>query len=119
MSPSKVGIISDTHGLLREEALESLKGSDLIIHAGDIGDPNILDALKSLAPLVAVKGNIDEGEPLSLLPSTAILEAGGSTIYVLHRLQDLDLDPVLLRSTSLFQDIRTSRALTPNLAYFI
>ncbi len=94
MSISKVGIISDTHGLLREEALEFLTGSDLIIHAGDVGDPNILDALKRLATVVAVRGNIDDSEPLSLLPSTAILEAGASTIYVLHRLQDLDLDPV-------------------------
>jgi putative phosphoesterase len=86
-------LISDTHGLLREEALRALAGSDLIIHAGDLGKPEILDALKSVAPVVAVKGNIDTGAWASTLPGTAVAEAGATRIYVLHDVHSLDLDP--------------------------
>lgn len=89
----RVGLISDTHGLLREEALGALRGSDLIVHAGDIGAPEILDRLRALAPLIAVKGNIDKAPPLSDLPATAVLEGGGARIYVLHDRNELDLDP--------------------------
>lgn len=81
-----VGLISDTHGLLREEALAALRGSDLIIHAGDVGKPEILDRLRTLAPVVAVKGNIDKG---SSLPATADVHAGGVRIHVLHDVHDL------------------------------
>ena len=88
-----VGLISDTHGLLRPEALRALDGSDLIIHAGDVGKPEILDALRALAPLVAVRGNVDRGEWASTLPLTAAAEAGPAAIYVLHDIQQLDLDP--------------------------
>jgi uncharacterized protein len=88
-----VGLISDTHGLLRDEAVQALKGSELIIHAGDVGRPDILDALKSVAPVVAVRGNIDRGAWASKLPLTAVAEAGPVTIYVLHDVHDLDLDP--------------------------
>lgn len=88
-----IGLISDTHGLLREEALRALRGSDLIIHAGDVGGPEIVAALKALAPLVVVRGNIDGGVWASSLPATAVAEAGSATIYVLHNLQELDLDP--------------------------
>ena len=90
-----VGLISDTHGLLRPEALRGLDGSDLIIHAGDVGKPEILDALRALAPLVAVRGNIDRGEWASALPVTAAAEAGPAAIYVLHDIQQLDLDPAV------------------------
>jgi putative phosphoesterase len=91
---SSIGLISDTHGLLRDEALKALQGSELIIHAGDVGKPEILTTLRHLAPVVAVKGNIDKGSWASELPETAIVEAGPATIYVLHNIQELDLDPV-------------------------
>ena len=93
MNPMLVGLISDTHGLLRDEALRALDGSDLIIHAGDVGKPEIIDALKAVAPVVAVRGNIDKGDWASALPLTAVAEAGPATIYVLHDVQQLDLDP--------------------------
>jgi len=88
-----VGLISDTHGLLRREALDALRDSDLIIHAGDVGAPEILDHLRAIAPLVAVKGNIDKGDWASQLPETAVADAGPARIYVLHDLKQLDLDP--------------------------
>lgn len=86
-------MISDTHGLLRPEALAALKGSDYIIHAGDIGDPQILDKLARIAPLTAVRGNVDHGEWAQKIPATNILEIGEISIYVLHNLQELDLKP--------------------------
>ena len=88
-----LGLISDTHGLLRPEALRALQGSDLVIHAGDVGRPEILDRLRSIAPVVAVKGNIDRGPWASALPATAVAEPAGVRIYVLHDIHDLDLDP--------------------------
>jgi uncharacterized protein len=89
-----IGLISDTHGLLREEALRALRGADLIIHAGDVGKPEVLDRLKDLAPVVAVRGNVDEGNWAIQLPPTQVTEAEGATLYVLHDLQQLDLDPL-------------------------
>jgi uncharacterized protein len=89
----RIGLISDTHGLLRDEALSALKGSDLIIHAGDVGKPEILDSLKALAPLVAVRGNIDYGNWAEALPPTAVAETPSAVFYVLHDLQQLDLNP--------------------------
>jgi putative phosphoesterase len=86
-------LISDTHGLLREEALQALRGSDLIIHAGDVGDPNILDVLNEIAPVVAVRGNIDTAEWAKSLPGTAVAEAGSANIYVLHDVNAIDVDP--------------------------
>jgi len=88
-----VGVISDTHGLLRPNALQALEGSDLIIHAGDVGRPEILDALRSLAPLTAVRGNVDHGEWAQSLPQTQIAQVGEVLIYVLHDRHELDLDP--------------------------
>jgi putative phosphoesterase len=85
-----IGVISDTHGLLRPEALKALAGSHLIIHAGDIGDPGILDALRTIAPVVAVRGNIDTA---SALPEFERIEQGGKSIYILHDVNQLDLDP--------------------------
>jgi hypothetical protein len=92
-----VGLISDTHGLLRDEALRALDGCDLIVHAGDVGKPEILEALKALAPLVAVRGNIDKGAWASALPVTAVAQAGPVAIYVLHDVHELDLDPAAAR----------------------
>jgi hypothetical protein len=92
--PTRIGLISDTHGLLREEALTALRGSELIVHAGDVGDPGILPRLRKLAPVVAVRGNVDtEAWARRELPETAIAEAGKIFIYVLHDVHALDLDP--------------------------
>ena len=88
-----VGVISDTHGLLRPEALAALHGSDLIIHAGDVGDPEILDHLREIAPTFAVRGNVDTSPWAQALPLTEVVEAGGVQCYVLHNLLDLCLDP--------------------------
>ncbi len=88
----RVGVIADTHGLLRPEALEALRGSDQIVHAGDIGSPEILDALESLAPVTAVRGNVDKGARARRIPRTAVLEVGDAHLYILHDLNDLDVD---------------------------
>jgi putative phosphoesterase len=88
-----VGVISDTHGLLRPEALEALKGSELILHAGDVGDPEILRRLEEVAPVVAVRGNVDRGEVGRALPDTQVVELGGLLIYLLHDAETLDLNP--------------------------
>jgi putative phosphoesterase len=88
-----IGVISDTHGLQRPGALAALQGSDYIIHAGDIGDPQILDKLAAIAPLTAVRGNIDHGAWANKIPTTNVLEVGEISIYVLHNLQELDLKP--------------------------
>ena len=88
-----IGVISDTHGLLRPEALQALRGSEAIIHAGDVGDPAILDRLAGSAPVTAVRGNVDDGAWAQALPETNVLEIGGVSIYVLHILDRLDLKP--------------------------
>jgi putative phosphoesterase len=88
-----IGLISDTHGLLRPGAVEALRGSDAIIHAGDIGDAKILAELSRLAPVTAVRGNIDRGEWASSLPDTAVLQIGDAVIFVIHNVAELDLDP--------------------------
>jgi uncharacterized protein len=88
-----IGIISDTHGLLRAEALAALQGSDYIIHAGDIGDPAILKELATMAPVTAVRGNVDRETWARKVPATNVLEVGGVSIYALHNLQELDLNP--------------------------
>lgn len=88
----RVGIISDTHGLLRPEALAALRGSDLIIHAGDVGTPQVLEGLRELAPVTAVRGNNDRGALATELPETEAVEVGGRWLYVLHDLHALDLD---------------------------
>jgi putative phosphoesterase len=88
-----VGLISDTHGLMRPAALEALRGTDLIIHAGDVGKPEVLEVLRTLAPVVAVRGNVDWGGWAAALPATAVATAGSARIYVLHDLHQLDLDP--------------------------
>jgi putative phosphoesterase len=86
-----IGVVSDTHGLLRPEALSALQGTDYIIHAGDIGHPTILDKLAKIAPVTAVRGNIDKAAWAKKIPTTNVLEVAGVSIYVLHDLTDLDL----------------------------
>src|ERR1700730_2774446 len=88
-----VGVISDTHGLLRPHAMAALQGSALIIHAGDVGRPDILDELRRIAPVVAVRGNVDREAWADRLPLSEIVEQDGARLYVLHILEDLDLDP--------------------------
>lgn len=102
----RIGIISDTHGLLRPQAVAALEGSELILHAGDVGDPTILERLQAIAPLHAVHGNTDHGELRRVLAATAVVDLGapdgrpdgkaprGLLAYVLHDLEDLDVDPV-------------------------
>jgi uncharacterized protein len=89
----RIGVISDTHGLLRPEALQGLQGADHILHAGDVGAPGILNALRRLAPVTAIRGNIDEGGPCQHLPPTELVELGGHHIYMLHDANKLDLNP--------------------------
>jgi putative phosphoesterase len=88
-----VGLISDTHGLLRPQALEALRGSDFIVHAGDIGDSNILDTLSRIAPTTAVRGNNDRGPWASRIREIDVLDAGGSRICVIHDIAGFDVDP--------------------------
>ena len=88
-----IGVISDTHGLLRPEAIEALRGSELIVHAGDIGKADVLESLRAIAPTVAVRGNVDTGAWAATLPSTEVIEVGDLHLYVLHDLSTLDLDP--------------------------
>ena len=89
----RIGVISDTHGLLRPEALMALHGAEHILHAGDIGDPSILNALRAVAPVTAIRGNIDEGGPCGHLPPTELVDLSGRSIYMLHDVKKLDLNP--------------------------
>ena len=89
----QVAVISDTHGLLRPEAVEALRGAQHIIHAGDVGSPEILKQLATIAPLTAVRGNVDKDAWAQQLPRTQVLETGGISIYVLHDLTQLDVKP--------------------------
>jgi putative phosphoesterase len=89
-----VGVISDTHGLMRPEAIRAFEGVKMIIHAGDIGTPQVLETLRAIAPVIAVRGNIDQGEWAHALPLTEVVEVGGVALYVLHDVNSLDLDPV-------------------------
>ena len=93
--PSLLGVISDTHGLLRPSAVKALEGSDLIIHAGDVGTPEILDQLGRIAPVVAVRGNVDRDAWAEQLPRRAVVGAASARILIVHNLHDLDLDPAV------------------------
>lgn len=88
-----VGIISDTHNLMRPEALKALRGADLILHAGDIGRPEVLDALRTIAPVIAVRGNNDREAWAQEIAETEIVKIGGVSLYLLHAVQELALDP--------------------------
>src|SRR5215471_11517020 len=89
----RLGVISDTHGLLRPEAIAALRGCDLIIHAGDVGNAKVIDRLSDLAPTFAIRGNVDTGAWATRLPPTDIVEVGELLFYVLHNIVELDLDP--------------------------
>jgi len=88
-----VGVISDTHGLVRPQALEALAGANIIIHAGDIGSAEVIAQLESVAPVIPIRGNNDHGEWAEKIPTIEIVEVGCQSIYVLHDVNELDLDP--------------------------
>jgi putative phosphoesterase len=88
-----IGVVSDTHGLLRPEALKHLNGVDRIVHAGDIGAPNVLEKLRTLAPVDAIRGNNDKGAWAEAIPETLFLDCRGHRIHVLHDLKQIDLSP--------------------------
>ena len=88
-----IGVISDTHGLLRSEAVEELRGVSRILHAGDVGTPEVLAALNEIAPVTAVRGNVDHGSWATRLPTSEVVEVEGVSIYVMHILTELDLKP--------------------------
>lgn len=89
-----VGLISDTHGLVRSEALDALEGVDLIVHAGDIGKPEVLKALKTVAPVAAIRGNNDTGAWAKPLPETKLLKVADKKLYIIHNIKELTCDPV-------------------------
>lgn len=88
-----IGVISDTHGLLRPEAVASLASVDYILHAGDVGDASILDRLRAIAPLTAIRGNIDSSGRCAELPSTEMVDLSGRHFYLIHAIEDLDIEP--------------------------
>jgi len=88
-----IGVISDTHGLLRPEVAEALRGVAHILHAGDVGAPEVLEELRTIAPVTAVRGNVDGDEWASALPVNEVVEIEGISIYMLHILDELDLKP--------------------------
>lgn len=92
-STIRIGVLSDTHGLLRPEVLPLLAGSEHILHLGDVGDPEILGALAKIAPVTAIRGNIDTNGPCAKLPETEVATLGGLHFYMLHDVHRLDLDP--------------------------
>jgi putative phosphoesterase len=88
-----IGVISDTHGLLRPEAVAALRGVEHILHAGDVGDVAILDALREIAPVTAIRGNVDVSGACAELPSTDVVELGDRLFYLVHSVHDLDINP--------------------------
>ena len=90
----RIGIISDTHGLLRPEALAALQGCERIIHAGDIGKPEVLEGLRALAPLDVIRGNVDSGDWAAEVPEHLDLEIGGLRVYVTHDVKTMGIDPI-------------------------
>jgi uncharacterized protein len=90
-----IGVISDTHGLLRPEALAALRGVEHILHAGDVGDIAILDALREIAPVTAIRGNVDVSGACGQLPATDLVELGDRLFYLVHSVHDLDIEPVV------------------------
>ena len=91
----RIGVISDTHGLLRPEALAALAGVEHILHAGDVGDIGILAALREVAPVTAIRGNVDQWGECAELPATDFVELGGKVFYLVHSVHDLDINPVV------------------------
>jgi putative phosphoesterase len=88
-----IGIISDTHGLVRPQAFDALEGVDMILHAGDIGNQQVLDTLKTIAPVVAVRGNNDKGDWAQALPDWEVVEVGNISIYMLHDVKEIEISP--------------------------
>jgi uncharacterized protein len=88
-----IGVISDTHGLMRPESLAALRGVEHILHAGDVGDVAILDALREIAPVTAIRGNVDTSGACAELPATDVVELGGQLFYLVHSVHDLDINP--------------------------
>lgn len=109
-----VGLISDTHGLLRPEAVDALRGSDFIIHAGDIGAPAVLDELSRVAPVTAVRGNNDKGSWASALPETNVLKVGTTVVFVIHNSAELDVNPSTAGFHWSSRDTRTARRIAWN-----
>ncbi|MEK7210935.1 MAG: metallophosphoesterase family protein [Candidatus Binatota bacterium] len=93
MKKSLIGVISDTHGLIRPESLRALRGAELIIHAGDIGKPDVIETLKSIAPVVAIRGNNDREKWARKFPETAVVKVGKIRIHVIHNVKELEIDP--------------------------
>ncbi len=93
MAEHLIGVISDTHGLLRPQALAALQGVEMIVHAGDLGGPEVLAGLEAIAPVQAVRGNVDKGGWAQSLPPNRVVEVAGRPLYVLHNLYELNLDP--------------------------
>ena len=93
MSSHLLGVVSDTHGLLRPEAVAKLQGVETILHAGDVGKPEILESLQEIAPVTAIRGNNDKGQWANSLSDRAVVNVGGVSIYMLHNLKELDLVP--------------------------
>ncbi len=89
-----IGVISDTHGLLRPEAKAALRGVEHVLHAGDVGDIAILDALREIAPVTAIRGNVDVAGACAKLPASDVVELGGRLFYLVHSVHDLDINPV-------------------------
>jgi putative phosphoesterase len=97
LKAGRIGVISDTHGLLRPEALDALKGSELIIHAGDIGKPEVLASLKSIAPVLAIRGNNDREPWAKKIPDILYLQVNGACLLIIHNVNDLEVDPAAQR----------------------
>lgn len=93
MASQRVGLVSDTHGLLRPELVRALAGCDIVVHAGDVGRPEVLDGLRQVASVVAVRGNVDRGPWVQQLRQTEVVEVGPALLYVIHDLSGMDLDP--------------------------
>jgi putative phosphoesterase len=115
-----VGVISDTHGLLRPEAVEALRGCDRILHAGDVGAPQILETLAKLAPVSAIRGNIDVAPPVSSLPEILVLELEGSKLSLIHNIAELAFDPATegLAAVVYGHSHRPSSAVKDGVLYF-
>jgi len=114
----RIGLISDTHGLLRPQAMKQLAGTDHIIHAGDIGCPEVVEGLRRIAPITAIRGNIDAAEWSKGYPDTQFVVLGGRAFYVLHNLKEIRLDPARAASTSSFPDTHIGRKSRPKTACF-
>ena len=104
-----IGVISDTHGLVRPQAIEALAGADLVLHAGDIGNQEVLDTLNQIAPVIAVRGNNDKGEWAQSLPDWEVVEIGSVSIYMLHDLKQIDISP----TADLFQVVVSGHSHKP------